>query len=68
MGHPQSQSYTTDLLESSLPPSPPLESFPTYVEFHGILDPNVYEQTQAQHYFSLILACGLQTLGDQSNA
>jgi hypothetical protein len=38
-------------------PSPPFEFFPTFIEFHGVLDPIVFEQTQALHYFFPILAC-----------
>jgi hypothetical protein len=49
-------------------PSTPLESIPTYVESHGILDPTVFEQIQALHYFFPIPGCGLQTPGDQSDA
>jgi hypothetical protein len=53
--------------KSPLLPSPPLEFFPTYVEFHGILDPIIFERTQTLHYFSPIPSYGLQTQGDQSN-
>jgi hypothetical protein len=49
-------------------PSPPLESFPTFVESLGVLDPTIFEQTQALHYFSPIPGCGLQTPSDQSDA
>jgi hypothetical protein len=52
--------------KSPLLPSPPLEFFPTYVEFHGILDPIIFERTQTLHYFSPIPSYGLQTQGDQS--
>ncbi len=48
-------------------PPPPLESFPTFIESHGVLDPTVFEQTQALHYFSPILDCGCQFLKDQSD-
>jgi hypothetical protein len=53
--------------ESPLPPSPPFDSFLTSIESHGVFNPIVSKQTQAQHYFSPILTCELQTLGDQSN-
>jgi hypothetical protein len=59
--------FTTERLESPLPPSPPLKSFPTSIESYGVFDPIVHEQTQVQHYFSPIPTCGLQTLGDQSD-
>ncbi len=47
-----------------MPPCLPLDFFPTFVESHKVFDPIVSKQTKAQHYFFPILACGLQTLGD----
>jgi hypothetical protein len=63
----QSQSSTSKRLKSSLLPFPPLGSFPTFVGFHGVLDPIVSKQTQHLHYSSPIPICGLQTQGDQYN-
>jgi len=42
--------------------------FPTSIESHEVLDPIVFEQTRALHYFSPIPAYGLQIPTDQSNA
>jgi hypothetical protein len=64
MCHPQSQNIVVDPLESPLPP-PFLKSFPTSIQSQKAFDPTVFEQTQALHYFSPILAHGLQILYDQ---
>jgi hypothetical protein len=49
-------------------PSPPFESFPSFVESHGFFYPIVFEQTQNMHYSSPIPICGLEIQGDQYDA
>jgi hypothetical protein len=65
MYQPQSRSSATRPSKSPLFPSPPLESFRTFIESHGVFNPIVSNQTSALHYFSHVPACGFQTLKDQ---
>jgi len=44
------------------------ESFPSFIESHGVFYPIIFEQTQDMHYSSPIPICGLQTQGGQYDA
>jgi hypothetical protein len=62
------QSFVVEPSKSTLLPSLPLRIFLASIEFHGILDPIVSEQTQDLHYSSPIPIHGLQIQGDQYGA